>query len=85
MVVQKLYPFSVGDSIDIAAIVVFLASDESRMLTGTTIAADGAGLLIFGFMRGGVMRRRSGRASGKLTEPFGETEIGKWAGLQLSF
>ncbi len=41
MLVQKLYPFSVGDPIDIAAIVVFLASDESRMLTGSTIAADG--------------------------------------------
>ena len=41
MVVQKLYPFSVGDPIDIANIVLFLASDESRMLTGTTIAADG--------------------------------------------
>ena len=26
---------------DIAEIAVFLASDESRMLTGTTIAADG--------------------------------------------
>ena len=38
---QKLYPFSVGDPADIAAIAVFLASDESRMLTGTTIAADG--------------------------------------------
>jgi len=41
IVAQKLYPFSVGDPIDIAKIVVFLASDESRMLTGTTIAADG--------------------------------------------
>ena len=41
MVVQKLYPYSVGDPIDIANIVLFLASDESRMLTGTTIAADG--------------------------------------------
>src|SRR5262245_4458901 len=41
MIAQKLYPFSTGDPIDIAAIVVFLASDESRMLTGTTIAADG--------------------------------------------
>jgi NAD(P)-dependent dehydrogenase (short-subunit alcohol dehydrogenase family) len=41
MIVQKLYPFSVGNPIDIASIVVFLASDESRMLTGTTIAADG--------------------------------------------
>lgn len=41
MIVQKLYPYSVGDPIDIANIVVFLACDESRMLTGTTIAADG--------------------------------------------
>ena len=38
---QKLYPYSVGEPGDIAAIAVFLASDESRMLTGTTIAADG--------------------------------------------
>jgi NAD(P)-dependent dehydrogenase (short-subunit alcohol dehydrogenase family) len=40
-IVQSLYPYSVGEPGDIAAIVVFLASDESRMLTGTTIAADG--------------------------------------------
>lgn len=40
-VFQKLYPFSKGEPEDIAAIAVFLASDESRMLTGTTIAADG--------------------------------------------
>ncbi len=39
--VQKLYPYSVGEPGDVAAIAVFLASDESRMLTGTTIAADG--------------------------------------------
>lgn len=38
---QKLFPFSVGDPEDIAAIAVFLASNESRMLTGTTLAADG--------------------------------------------
>ena len=38
---QKLYPYSVGEPEDIAAIAVFLASNESRMLTGTTIAADG--------------------------------------------
>lgn len=38
---QKLYPFSRGEPEDIASIAVFLASDESRMLTGTTIAADG--------------------------------------------
>ncbi len=40
-VFQKLYPYSRGEPDDIAAIAVFLASDESRMLTGTTIAADG--------------------------------------------
>ncbi|MBC7778927.1 MAG: SDR family oxidoreductase [Proteobacteria bacterium] len=38
---HKLYPFSKGEPEDIAAIALFLASDESRMLTGTTIAADG--------------------------------------------
>ena len=41
MIAQKLYPYSKGDPGDIAEIVVFLASDESRMITGTTIAADG--------------------------------------------
>jgi NAD(P)-dependent dehydrogenase (short-subunit alcohol dehydrogenase family) len=41
MATQKLYPFSVGEPQDIAAIAVFLASDESRMITGVTIAADG--------------------------------------------
>lgn len=40
-ITQKLYPFSVGEPQDIASIAVFLASDESRMLTGTTISADG--------------------------------------------
>lgn len=40
-VFKKLYPFASGDPIDIANIALFLASDESRMLTGTTIAADG--------------------------------------------
>ena len=40
-ITQQLYPYSVGEPRDIAAIAVFLASDESRMLTGTTIAADG--------------------------------------------
>jgi NAD(P)-dependent dehydrogenase (short-subunit alcohol dehydrogenase family) len=38
---QRLYPFSKGNPEDIAAVALFLASDESRMLTGTTIAADG--------------------------------------------
>jgi len=41
MATQKLYPYSVGEPGDVAAIAVFLASDESRMITGTTIAADG--------------------------------------------
>jgi NAD(P)-dependent dehydrogenase (short-subunit alcohol dehydrogenase family) len=41
IVTQKLWPFSVGVPGDIAGIAVFLASDESRMITGSTIAADG--------------------------------------------
>jgi NAD(P)-dependent dehydrogenase (short-subunit alcohol dehydrogenase family) len=39
--IQKMYPFSVGEPEDMAPIAVFLASDESRMITGVTIAADG--------------------------------------------
>ena len=38
---RKTYPFSVSDAGNIAEIAVFLASDESRMLTGTVLAADG--------------------------------------------
>jgi NAD(P)-dependent dehydrogenase (short-subunit alcohol dehydrogenase family) len=38
---QKLYPYSRGEPEDIAAVALFLACDDSRMLTGTTIAADG--------------------------------------------
>ncbi|MBI4190630.1 MAG: SDR family oxidoreductase [Betaproteobacteria bacterium] len=41
MAIQKNYPFSLGEPEDIASIVVFLASNESRMLTGAVIAADG--------------------------------------------
>lgn len=41
LLAHKLYPFSVSEPADVAAIALFLASDESRMLTGTTIAADG--------------------------------------------
>ena len=41
MAIQKLYPFSVGEPQDVAAIAVFLAADESRMVTGVTIPADG--------------------------------------------
>jgi NAD(P)-dependent dehydrogenase (short-subunit alcohol dehydrogenase family) len=38
---MKLYPFSVSEPEQIAALALFLASDESGMITGTTIAADG--------------------------------------------
>jgi NAD(P)-dependent dehydrogenase (short-subunit alcohol dehydrogenase family) len=41
IVSQKMYPFSMGKPEDIAAVALFLACDDSRMLTGTTIAADG--------------------------------------------
>jgi NAD(P)-dependent dehydrogenase (short-subunit alcohol dehydrogenase family) len=35
------YPFAMGAPEDIAAVALFLASDESRMITGQTIMADG--------------------------------------------
>ena len=35
------YPFSVGEPEHIASIVLFLVSDESRMITGAVIPADG--------------------------------------------
>ncbi|MEI9806242.1 MAG: SDR family NAD(P)-dependent oxidoreductase [Pseudolabrys sp.] len=35
------YPFSIGPPEDIANIALFLASDESRMITGAVIPADG--------------------------------------------
>jgi len=37
----ETHPFSVGEPVDIANIVLFLASEESRMLTGHVINADG--------------------------------------------
>jgi NAD(P)-dependent dehydrogenase (short-subunit alcohol dehydrogenase family) len=37
----KVYPFWFGEPEDIAAIALFLASDESRMITGAAIPADG--------------------------------------------
>lgn len=37
----KAYPFWVGEPEDMANVALFLASDESRMITGATIAADG--------------------------------------------
>jgi hypothetical protein len=40
---SKEYPFWVGKPEDIANIALFLASDESRMITGATIPAVGAG------------------------------------------
>ena len=38
---QKLYPFSRGEPEHVASIALFLASEDSRMMTGTTVAADG--------------------------------------------
>ncbi len=38
---RKLFPFSVAESEDIAAVAVFLASNESRTITGAVIPADG--------------------------------------------
>ena len=35
------HPFAVGSADDMANIVLFLASDESRMITGATIPAEG--------------------------------------------
>jgi NAD(P)-dependent dehydrogenase (short-subunit alcohol dehydrogenase family) len=35
------HPFAVGEPVDLANIVVFLASDESRMITGAVIPAEG--------------------------------------------
>jgi NAD(P)-dependent dehydrogenase (short-subunit alcohol dehydrogenase family) len=37
----KQYPFATGQPEDIANVALFLASDESRMLTGAVIPADG--------------------------------------------
>ena len=37
----KIYPFWFGEPGDIANIALFLASDESRMITGAAIPADG--------------------------------------------
>ncbi len=39
--IVKDYPFWVGEPVDIAHIALFLASDESRMITGADIPANG--------------------------------------------
>ena len=38
---RKRYPFGVGDPIDIAQIALFLATDQSRMINGAIIPAEG--------------------------------------------
>ncbi len=38
---KKLYPFSVSEPEQIAALALFLASNESAMMTGATVPADG--------------------------------------------
>lgn len=38
---RRKHPFGVGAPEDIAAIALFLASDDARMITGTAVAADG--------------------------------------------
>lgn len=38
---RQRHPFGVGHPVDIARIALFLASDESRMITGTSVPADG--------------------------------------------
>lgn len=38
---RKHYPFGVGEPIDIARIALFLASDESRMVNGAILPAEG--------------------------------------------
>lgn len=47
---RKRYPFSVAESADIAAVALFLASDESRTITGAVIPADGGRSACFQLM-----------------------------------
>lgn len=46
---EKSYPLGrVGDPIDIANAILFLASDECSWITGTNFIADGGGLFASG-------------------------------------
>jgi NAD(P)-dependent dehydrogenase (short-subunit alcohol dehydrogenase family) len=47
---RKLYPFSVAEAQDIAAVALFLASDESRTITGAVMHADGGRSACFKLM-----------------------------------
>lgn len=47
---RKNYPFGHGKPEDVGGIAVFLASDESRMINGTTVRADGGTSTYFKFM-----------------------------------
>jgi NAD(P)-dependent dehydrogenase (short-subunit alcohol dehydrogenase family) len=40
-ILREQYPYAIGEPEDIAYVALFLASDEARILTGTTIQADG--------------------------------------------
>lgn len=50
----KLIPYGrIGEAADVAPVAVWLASDESDYVTGTTIFVDGGMLLYPGFRTGG--------------------------------
>ena len=38
---SQTHPFSIGEPEDIANVILFLASDESRMVTGAVVPAEG--------------------------------------------
>jgi len=50
----KLIPYGrIGETTDVGPVAVWLASDESDYITGTTIFVDGGMLLYPGFRTGG--------------------------------